>query len=458
MMRGGGIFTHRYNIGDRTLIEGVKRLGPGSRLIFQRGKLSITRWGSLRFGADKSRSFAEAVEGAAEYLKAAVLRRLIPDRRLVLTLSGGLDSRAMVCAIPRDARPLPVITWGAEGSREMAIAKQVAERCGFDLICTDPAAVPLSSIAPLAAWRTEGEVSLRHTMSVVNHSAIRRAGDFVGGGWLGELTKGKYIAPFMLCPASSETFISRCYSYGFSARMSSLRRIFSEDFLQETIGPLKDAYLESWGSIGGETNIDRWLLWYLENKALRTTNATMPVDSHILEKFRPFYDRAYLEFAIGSPWRFLVGGMFYKAMIFQLGPELRGVPDSRYDQLLYGTRYRNAFNYLLELTSRATSRAKGYLSSRNELSMTQRSGTDSGIEITSMIRADQSLRRSLERFLNGPDCDDSLFNVPGIRSLVQEHYDGSADVSRFILQFSTVHRALEYFVYHPVSEPPADLS
>jgi asparagine synthase (glutamine-hydrolysing) len=47
-------------------------------------------------------------------------------RKLASGLSGGLDSRAILAAIPDDYKPLHTFTFGQEGCDDIKIAKRIA--------------------------------------------------------------------------------------------------------------------------------------------------------------------------------------------------------------------------------------------------------------------------------------------------------------------------------------------
>lgn len=88
-------FRFLYVPGARTLINGVKKLEPGSVMTFQKGKLVLRRWWSLKEG-EYLTDRAEAVEKVRQITKDAVRRQLVSDRPLGVFLSGGIDSSCLL--------------------------------------------------------------------------------------------------------------------------------------------------------------------------------------------------------------------------------------------------------------------------------------------------------------------------------------------------------------------------
>jgi asparagine synthase (glutamine-hydrolysing) len=95
-----------YPLGERTLLEGVSRLQPSS-LIKIDGKtfdIKILNCQSLNFeGKDKNgRSIVDNAKKLASLFSQGCRRRNHPDRRNILSLSGGLDSRSIAACLHRD--------------------------------------------------------------------------------------------------------------------------------------------------------------------------------------------------------------------------------------------------------------------------------------------------------------------------------------------------------------------
>ena len=185
------IVAHRFNLDDRTFLNGVKRLLPGTRLTYQQGKLDVTRYQVLTFNVPERRPcIDELVDEWGDRLKEATRLRLQGKERIVLFLSAGLDSRAIACAMPRDFRPISSRTRGVDGSLQATLAGEIADRLGFDHYQEDPQGTSYAGIIPKIAWRTECETHFMNGLSMSNHAAIKLQGDFIAGGWLGDASSG----------------------------------------------------------------------------------------------------------------------------------------------------------------------------------------------------------------------------------------------------------------------------
>ena len=94
--------------GNKTMLEGVKKLEPGHYLTWQDGQVKIKRWFSLSYDPDYSKSIKEWAEETRETLEKTVRRQMVSDAPLGAFLSGGLDSSA-IAAFMRSAHPQRVL-------------------------------------------------------------------------------------------------------------------------------------------------------------------------------------------------------------------------------------------------------------------------------------------------------------------------------------------------------------
>jgi asparagine synthase (glutamine-hydrolysing) len=123
----------RFIPAPRTMFEGISKLPPGHRLVFQRGQTRLERYWKLDFRNKLTLSEEELVEALRERLRQTVNSHLVSDVPVGALLSGGMDS-SMVVALMAEARDGPVQTFSI-GVREQSInelpfARQVAGFCG----------------------------------------------------------------------------------------------------------------------------------------------------------------------------------------------------------------------------------------------------------------------------------------------------------------------------------------
>jgi asparagine synthase (glutamine-hydrolysing) len=104
---------YRYTPSPNTMLKGVRKLAPGTKLVIEKGSYQLTRWYKFKpspFTPPKSPD--EAMEELLAIYKAAVRRQLISDVPVGLLLSGGMDSGFLLALMNLYGRGWPTFTIG----------------------------------------------------------------------------------------------------------------------------------------------------------------------------------------------------------------------------------------------------------------------------------------------------------------------------------------------------------
>jgi len=119
--------------GDVSVVEGVRKLGPGEYLVAEEGALRTGRyWAGPPPEDERPEPFEAAADGFRARLDAAVRSHLVADVPVGTFLSGGLDSTAVTRAA-RQALGAPLHTFsvrfdGPRGVDESPLARRAAAR------------------------------------------------------------------------------------------------------------------------------------------------------------------------------------------------------------------------------------------------------------------------------------------------------------------------------------------
>jgi len=125
---------YRFTPSPYTILKGVRKLAPGTKLVVQNGKWEVGRW--YRFKPrpfNPPKSLVEAKEELLSLYKAAIKRQLISDVPVGLLLSGGIDSGLLLALMNLNGRSWPTYTVGYGSSfaqDELADAEDTARILG----------------------------------------------------------------------------------------------------------------------------------------------------------------------------------------------------------------------------------------------------------------------------------------------------------------------------------------
>lgn len=200
---------HWYIMADHTWFEDVRALPPGTLMTvdLQTHRQETTRYWSFHAitPVDGRLSETELADELGRRLIESVRERCRTEHgeRMGLTLSGGLDSRAILAAAPDHVRPLCCVTFGAPGCRDIRYARQAAALRHDEHHCLDLGADRwLESRFP-GVWWSEGQNSLMHMHALAHWPHMKQLFDVNLNGFLGDAIGG---GSYMGNPSYTETW------------------------------------------------------------------------------------------------------------------------------------------------------------------------------------------------------------------------------------------------------------
>jgi asparagine synthase (glutamine-hydrolysing) len=119
-----------------TMLEGVQKLPPAHRLIFENGRWRTERYWQISYGGERLKiNEDEAAEEVRHRLREAVRMRLVADVPLGVLLSGGIDSSAtaqLACEAAGSRVKTFSIAFEEKSFDESSYARKVAEQLGTE--------------------------------------------------------------------------------------------------------------------------------------------------------------------------------------------------------------------------------------------------------------------------------------------------------------------------------------
>ena len=186
-----------HMLGARTWLAGVEVLPAATRLTFdlRTGRIETARywwWDEIKpmTGAIDEEELAREL---GRLLRASVARRTAGPERVGLMLSGGLDSRALLAAMPDDAAPVHAVTFGRAGCPDVAIAARAAAVRGAVHHVFELRANTWFSNRVGGVWWTDGHANLMHLHALALVPQVEELYDVNLDGFVGD-TKGAYLA------------------------------------------------------------------------------------------------------------------------------------------------------------------------------------------------------------------------------------------------------------------------
>ncbi|HYR96034.1 MAG TPA: asparagine synthase-related protein [Candidatus Binatus sp.] len=402
---------------DRTLIEGIRLLPPASLLVFEPGRgARIEPTWRLRYRARPRDDHAAALATA---LRDAACRQA-EGQRVVLPLSGGLDSRTLLAALP--ARPLRTLTYGRRDSDDIRLAARLAAIAGTEHHTMVLRPGYIAAEARTMVRRTDGMHSCLNA-----HAALLRdagaAGDLILLGNGGDcLLDGLWPGPET---ASDEDIVAKLLSKlaiglppGLAGRVVAPGAAFADVEARAA-----DGLRAALATVDGDSAFDRADAFNVVHRHRRWVLQGVPAQATHVEFRHPYYDDRVVEAALAVPAVLRADRRAHVEALKLLSPELArvrrqgkpfgfAVPQWRWQLHVASDRVRNG------VRSRANRAGLNPFVARPS----RRSFADYGDELRCGSRA------LLEDVLLAPGALERGFWQPDtLRRLVTEHLAGRAN-------------------------------
>ena len=122
-------FAFNRVLGDRTLLEHVRRLAPATRLEYDSASGALEQhvyWTPVDDVARRLPLSPQRLDAMTAAFRRSVILRSPPESRVGISLSGGLDSRVIAAIMAGERRPVHTCTTGIVGCADQRLARRVA--------------------------------------------------------------------------------------------------------------------------------------------------------------------------------------------------------------------------------------------------------------------------------------------------------------------------------------------
>ena len=320
-----------WQLGQRTLFAGVDKLIPGAVAQLDREGVQVT---SSEDPAREPLSLERAVAQAADLLRTSLAALLDDHPDAVLQLTGGMDSRLLLSAVPTERRRgLHAMTLEVPGADDVPIARSIAQRYGLRHEVHGLSSI--DDIDPTDAWgRCTDDAVRLDAMSDPIALASQRVAEqaFDQGvrisGLGGEVARGFYYLGRVR---------NRAYSRKDAERLASWRMFVNEAVEHDVL----DAEFMAWARDEATTQVhhaltsasDEWFRasdeLYVRHRMQRWAGATDTAVSDRRLVINPMLDAGFLDIASRLSPRDKARSRFLARLQMELDPELGQRPLDR---------------------------------------------------------------------------------------------------------------------------------
>ncbi len=286
-----------YLLENRTWFEGIELVQPASILTFDLKKSKVESshywyWSDIK-PLSNSIDERELTEELAKLFKQSVKRRIKHNERIGISLSGGLDSRAILAAVPDDYKTLHTYTFGQKGCNDITIARKVSKikksvYHSFDIDSTNWLKPRVKNV-----WNTDGNMSLLHMHAFESTLHMKKYFDINLNGFLGDVVLG-----------------------GSYMKANNLDKKINSKIVKVTTNCKKEiSKFNDW------YRINKTDPYFINNRGRRFINTGTNLVAQLIEQRKPFFDNNLIELAYGIPDALRYESYIYNKMLLKTFPE-----------------------------------------------------------------------------------------------------------------------------------------
>ena len=189
-------FLFGYLLGDKTFFEHIPQLPPASILEVSKNGINLTKYWDYEYDEEyDARPQEELIEELGALWQGAVERRIKKDETIVIPLSGGLDSRAILAAALRCTSKDNIITFtfGEKGSFDFEIGRVVAEKAGVTNIPLGVEKENFEEQYNISMEDIEGMIDATPYFAIRGYKEMEKYGDILFTGTMIDVLLGRHI-------------------------------------------------------------------------------------------------------------------------------------------------------------------------------------------------------------------------------------------------------------------------
>jgi asparagine synthetase B (glutamine-hydrolysing) len=457
--------------GRHTWIDGIALIEPGTVVRLDRNGVRHRRYWRFRFeeGAPK-RSEMEYAEVGRQLLLQATARTMKLQERypIAITLSGGLDSRAVALSIPKKSLPIDAITYGGEEAPDVRYARQLAEVIGLkhyfieklwpDFVkdCEAVYSRHLRKNVSLSyysaqlervVWRAEGLSIFDGLSSMIWHPLYKKHMRFMLNGAAGDALTGSHIGPYLMLDPPRQQIIDRHFESFFFQDRELVKSIASRSLYDRWSGELYDRFRDTFSQIDADEPTAIASIWDMENRQRRGAFQSFTIERYFCVCRTPFVDYDLADHLASIPPRWRFQQRIYKRIIVDGFPEAAHVPWAY-------TEGKITTSPVFEFAREAFNFARARLAAMLPQSANKPPRWEFR-DNAKMMREDRRLRETVLDFVRSDRFPSEDLDAKGIEKFVDEFSrGGSFERGIMYSHLCGLAKATEFFLGDRIEVPP----
>ena len=324
-------FLFGYLLGDKTFFEQIHQLPQASILEFSKNCINLTKYWDYEYDEEyDARPQEELIDELGALWQRAVERRVKKDETIIIPLSGGLDSRAILAAALRCTSKDNILTFtfGEPRSFDFEIGRMVAEKAGVKNISLGVEKENFEEQYDISMNDVEGMIDATPYFAIRGYKEMKKYGNYMLSGYIGDFIMGSHMFSEMIktnlvtdndYEKASDLILEKDLLHS----LSDIENVFSFSFYKKIENPISKDELKN----NRNKNLSAiYFKHFLENHVDKYTYFTIFRYRHLFNYSNPFLDNDLVDFMRKTSPGLRFGQKLFRSMLLKKYPELFELP------------------------------------------------------------------------------------------------------------------------------------
>ncbi len=448
-------FLFGYLLGDNTLIEHIIQLHPGSFLEISHGNAELTQYWDYQYAnISEKKTEEELINELYTLWQRAVERRIKSNKTIIIPLSGGLDSRAILAAalkcVPKER--IITFTFGMKGSYDFELGQMIAKRAGVKNI---PLGVEESDFEEkyIKSFEDiEGMIDITPYFAINGYEEIKQYGNKIFSGTMIDVLLGRHILSNIF---TQDLLNKEILSKNDQIKVNNLIfnrqklndvteiiQLFSPEFLEniDIMSSFNDSH-PKFENIKNKKVPDYFAVWDYIHRWNKYIYFAVFRNRNIFQ-YLTMLDSDLIDFTLKLSPDLRLNERLYKRMLLQKYPDLFKLPTkTNYGKSLdtgsvpiFINRFLIVFiDRMNRISIKYKKRSIFYSKNRNYL------------DYNELLRTNEEYRNYMQKMISRVK-ERKYFNKSFIESIWESHQNGNGDYNRIFGLLVTFELFLEEFI------------
>ncbi len=307
--------------GDRTLFSDIKTIPSATVITASTTGISAKKYWQYIYKEDKLLDWQDSVNNVSNALNDSLLQICQRNKQLGVPLSGGLDSRLLLSLASKHSKTSSY-TWGVEHSKDVIIARKVAQRLGVNHNEIFVNGDYLETQAAKGVWLTEGLTSVTNFHVLPHVDRVAMDNHVILDGLAGDaILGGSFINDAWLTEQNVARSAQQIWNWRYRGWMGEQ----GTDMLSEFSDNAKSEFVSIYQNSPGDTPMDKAMAFLIDNRVRRNSICGTEILRSQLGTYHPFFDNNVIDATRVLPHQWRRRHKFYLSVLKQLSPEAASI-------------------------------------------------------------------------------------------------------------------------------------